>query len=72
VNAVQFDDVHAPVGQQQERQAAEPFRVGLVRPDMVATDAEQLGVRGLDPIVYLPKGGQLMRSAGREIEHIEE
>lgn len=39
---------------------------------MVPANSEELGVRPADVIVYLPKGGQLVGSAGREVEDVKQ
>ena len=60
-----------PVGEQWERQITEALGVSLVGPDVVDADCQDLGVSLKELLVITSQGGELIGSAGAEVEDVK-
>src|SRR5215471_5356544 len=60
-----------PIGQFRERQSTHRGRPRPMRVDMIATDAQYLGLPLLQPAVIAPEGYGLLRSPTGEIKDVE-
>ena len=70
-HAVAAGDGLVPIRQYGEGEVAQTLCVGFVGPDVIDAQAEYLGLRLHELLVIISQGGELIRSAGTEVEDVK-